>query len=644
MPDCIETRRETRPLPLQARAAPVTSANRQAHTIDVVWTTGEKVRRYDWFRDRFYQEELSLEAGAIRMGRLNSGRAPFLAQHEQTDLKNVLGVVERAWVEGGQHLARVRFSTREEVQAIVRDVEDRILTNISVGYRVYKVEMIEPTDPAGDWLYRVTDYEPVELSLVTIPADSGASTRGQWGARSASGPTFPCEFLEEKRIMEERPNPDPVLAERERVAEIHNRCTRFGLEPEFADRLVSRNCDLDVACRAIVDEVSRRSSAHASINGRIGPGAYLSGARAEDRGGSPTQVIEDMATALVARCGGGQLTERARVYAGMRLPDFNAHLQKVRGHRTLGMSPDDLMSRAMHSTSDFANLLENVGGKLLRQSYDAAPDGVKEVARQVLASDFKPMSRVQLSEAPTLLKVLEGGEFKRGAMGDAKESYSVEAYGRIIGISRQAIVNDDLNAFANMARSLGLAAKEFERNKITSLLTSNPTMNDGGALFNATAITTTGGHANLATGTGSALSATSLATATKTLRLMKGLDGVTPINVTPKYLIVPATLEYTAVQLVANINPTAVADVNPHAGKMQVIVDARLDANSTTAWYVAADKAAVDGLEYAYLDLNPGPQLFTSEGWDVDGIEWKCRFDFGCAAVEWRSLYKANGV
>jgi phage major head subunit gpT-like protein len=220
----------------------------------------------------------------------------------------------------------------------------------------------------------------------------------------------------------------------------------------------------------------------------------------------------------------------------------------------------------------------------------------------------------------------------------------VETYGRIMGITRQALVNDDLGGFTAMARKFGQSAGEFESSQITGLLTANGTMNDGGALFNATAVTTAGGHANLATGTGSALSVTSLTAGVKAMRLQKGLDTVTPINVTPKFLIVPAALEYTALQLVSMITPASASDVNPYAGKLEVIVDARLDGASTTAWYLAADPAVIDGLEYAYLEDAPGVQLFTEEGWDRDGIEWKARLDFGCGAVEFKGLYKGAGV
>jgi hypothetical protein len=150
--------------------------------------------------------------------------------------------------------------------------------------------------------------------------------------------------------------------------------------------------------------------------------------------------------------------------------------------------------------------------------------------------------------------------------------------------------------------------------------------------------------ANLATGASSALQLSSLATARKAMRLQKGLDGTTPIDATPKFLIVPAALELTAEQLLTQITPAVVGEVNPFAGKLDLIVEPRLDAVSATAWYLAADPALLDTIEYAYLDGEVGPQIFIEQGFEIDGMSMKCREDFGAGVLDWRGLYKAAGA
>jgi hypothetical protein len=128
------------------------------------------------------------------------------------------------------------------------------------------------------------------------------------------------------------------------------------------------------------------------------------------------------------------------------------------------------------------------------------------------------------------------------------------------------------------------------------------------------------------------------------MRLQKGLDGKTPIDAPPRYLIVPAALELTAEQLLTAISAAKATDVNPFPGRLTLLVDPRLDAISATAWYLAADPATIDTVEYSYLEGEEGPQVIAREGFEIDGMQFKVRLDFGCGVLDWRGLYKANGA
>jgi len=301
------------------------------------------------------------------------------------------------------------------------------------------------------------------------------------------------------------------------------------------------------------------------------------------------------------------------------------------------MSRAQLVDRGLHTTSDFPELLTGTGQRVLRLAYGALPSSMKRAFRASTAVDFRLKQRLQLGEAPELLKVNEHGEFTSGSMAEAKESYGLATYGRIFGISRQALVNDDLDGFGDMAARLGRAAAEFESQFLVTLITSNPAMGDGTALFHAN-------HGNLGTGGGSALSVTALSTARQAMRLQKGLDKKTPIDATPKFLIVPAALETTAEQLLIQITPAQPASVNPFVGKLDSIVEPRLDVVSQTAWYLAADPALIDTIEYSYLDSTNGPEVFMQDGFEVDGLQFKVRLDFGAGALDWRGLWKSSGA
>lgn len=170
------------------------SFNEESRTIDVIWTTGATVRRRSWI-DGPYDEELVVTPATVRLDRLNAG-APFLNSHDGYDLAGVIGAVvpKTARIEKGRGVATVQISRRDDVQGIVQDIRDGVIRNISVGYRVHGIEKLERKDKVPLW--RVTDWEPMELSAVPIPADPGAHVRSEGGALvGADGKKlrlFPC--------------------------------------------------------------------------------------------------------------------------------------------------------------------------------------------------------------------------------------------------------------------------------------------------------------------------------------------------------------------------------------------------------------------------------------------------------------------
>jgi hypothetical protein len=124
------------------------------------------------------------------------------------------------------------------------------------------------------------------------------------------------------------------------------------------------------------------------------------------------------------------------------------------------------------------------------------------------------------------------------------------------------------------------------------------------------------------------------------MRTQKGLDGKTLISVVPKYLLVGPAKETAAEKLLASINPATSDDVNPFAGKLQLLVEPRLSGNG---WYVFSDPAVLAALEYAYLSSAQGPQIASREGWDVLGMEFRVLLDFGCGPVDFRAAYRNAG-
>ena len=117
------------------------------------------------------------------------------------------------------------------------------------------------------------------------------------------------------------------------------------------------------------------------------------------------------------------------------------------------------------------------------------------------------------------------------------------------------------------------------------------------------------------------------------------------MNIRPRFLIVPAAKETIAAQFVSQAYVASQSSVvNPFAGSLDVVAEARLDDNSATAWYLAADPSVIDTIEYCYLEGQQGAYIETRQGFEVDGMEIKVRLDFAAKAIDYRGLYKNNGA
>jgi hypothetical protein len=153
---------------------------------------------------------------AVRLDRLNSGAA-LLNNHQSADLSNILGVVERAWIENGEGRARVRFSERAEVDPIFRDVAAGIIRNVSVGYQVHQWSEPERANKDEPPTYRALDWEPMELSLVGVPFDAKAQTRSipadpSMSEQNKAAGGDPAPVINVQRTIDPNPQPEPVPA------------------------------------------------------------------------------------------------------------------------------------------------------------------------------------------------------------------------------------------------------------------------------------------------------------------------------------------------------------------------------------------------------------------------------------------------
>lgn len=181
---------------LQSRLQTITDGaiDADARTVTLVFTAGATVRRrryVGWDTVIPFDETLLVSRAAVNLDRLNAG-APVLESHAYYSTHGQLGVVERAWIEGKEGKATVRFPSPgidERADRMFGMVSDRIIKNVSVGYSIDKLRIVEPAKKGEVEQHIAERWTPFEISFVTIPADPEA------GVRSAdTGATYPVEI------------------------------------------------------------------------------------------------------------------------------------------------------------------------------------------------------------------------------------------------------------------------------------------------------------------------------------------------------------------------------------------------------------------------------------------------------------------
>ena len=402
-----------------------------------------------------------------------------------------------------------------------------------------------------------------------------------------------------------------------------------------ASNILATADSLDAAKDALIDLVAARQA----------PGPDENGARGVVSLDNPEFRFQAMSDAIYMKAGRtGAVHPAAKTFAAMSLSEIAQDFvqmatgRRVPIRRSIDAAHDIRASFAGHSRSDFPQILGNAANRILAEAYsiDVGPLLSLSVSRP--AADFRPLSNLRLGEAPQLERVQELGEYKHGTIGESGETYSVAKFGKMFGLSFEAQRNDDLSAFTRVIPQMGQQAALTATGELVALLNAGsgagPNMSDGNPVFHSS-------RGNISTGAPSALALTSLSTARTAMRTVKGLDGVTSLNLAPRYLLVPPALETTAQQLTAEITPAQTSNVNPFTG-LEPRVEARLA--SATGWYLFADPAAANVLQHSYLDDEDGPTITTNDVWENDMTVFKVRLVFGCGFTDFRGAHRAAGA
>nr|DAD98685.1 MAG TPA: major capsid protein [Myoviridae sp. ctPT18] len=587
-----------------------------------------------WFGD----EILCHDEECINLERFNNGLGTALFNH---DRDAVVGHVEKAWIEDNRGKALVRFDTDEQSETIFQKVQSGTLQGVSVGYAIYRYEVLEDEDTKSTNgrfngpAYVVTDWEPLEISIVSVPADPTVGV-----GRSAEEIHTSIDTQEDNTRMD----PKEILNNEEvKSTPVETGITQEDLQKAMEQErrrtseitALFRDFDVEGADEAIVMGVSV-DEARAMVMDQL---------RARNKGVSVTMGEAESDKFRAAA------QDAVLMAVGIPVADAAPGANELRGHSLVELAREslqreglkanfgdnmELARQAINSTSTFPAIMSNLANKSVMTGFNEAETTFQIWAGKGSNRDFKEAARVALSEAGNLELVPEGGQFPHDSLGEASARTKVATYGKLFSLTRQAIINDDLGLFSKIATKYGSAAKRLVNKMVYAQLTGNVKMQDNIALFDTK-------HGNVA-GTGEALSVKAIAKAITAMRRQKGITGDATLNITPKYLVVPPELEMTAYQIV---NSTAAVDgvnsgvVNPYKGRFVVVADAEL--TDPDAWYLVADASQHDTIEVTYLNGVETPRLETRQGFDVDGIEYKVAFDCGVSALDFRGVFKNAG-
>lgn len=672
----IDSAKLYRDLELDLRAI-----DEEARTVPASLSSEIEIKRF------FGTEVLEHSARAVNFERAKQG-LPLLFGHDQ---RAPIGLVEDVRLDGDKLRGVLRFSKNARAEEIWNDVREGFLKNISIGYRIDKWE--ESTD---DDVVRAIRWTPFEASIVSVPADhtvgvnrddpalAAAALAPQAGApavatRDDDGGTDVVKFQDATAAARREGRAEAERSLLDRQNQIRTLFAPFLQRgPDYIalrDQFIGDGATYDVARKGLLDILAGETPAQPAASDLHQAPGSANGVREQpvvvfDPEGRRTETIkvgkegiekfrDGVTEALTIRAElsiPGRKVERERMAEARKDNEFVSMSPVELAREYLrhvntpfgGMSRDAVVGLALntrglisHSTSDFANILEDVANKSLQIGYNEAPETWTMWCRTGSLPDFRQGNRPNLSAFGDLQIVYEDGEYTYGSFSDLKEVLTLATYGKLFSISRQALVNDDLDALGRIPAAMGRAASRTVGDLAYNVLINNPTMNqDATALFDAT-------HGNfVAGGSGAAPSVATINAARVAMGTQTDPSGAAILNIVPKFLICPRALEGTALQIqMAEKDPAIASGEAPNfvRGTFETVAEGRLDANDPAAWFMAADAGAVETIEVAFLEGQSSPYMETQNGWSTDGAAYKVRIDAVAAPLDFRGLYMNDG-
>ena len=584
-----------------------------------------------WFGD----EILSHDADAVDLIRLQE-IGVVLFNH---DRDRVIGRVLSVRLDEATHRLRavIQFDEDEESERVYQKVRSGTLKGVSVGYAVDVWEDVEAGATSTNGRFTgpcevATRWTPYELSIVSVPADATVGV-GRSFVENGDGtmdekekdivereqaPAVPLPTTTESSVAPdvEAMRQEAVAEERQRVREIGTMCRQFGVDDA---KFIADGMSVEGVRAAILTQLA-----------------------AERKAQAVTVQVDEMdkfraaATDGLALRAGLEVEKKAAgadEYRGKRMLRLAAEcVEREMGKSTRTMDDETIVREALTGTGAFPGILSNVAHKSMAQAYQTAPTTYQLWVAHGSNSDFKDATRYRLSEADTLEKLNESGEFKVSGVSEHMAKTSIATYGRMFSITRQAIINDDLGALQQLPAIYGAAARRMINKMVYKVLQDN-TKIEGKELF----------HSDRNNLHAVDISIPGLAKMKAAMAKQKNIAGLEYLNIQPAFLICPVELEVTAAQLISSVvDPTkANATPNPFANKMTVVSEPELE--DAKAFYLAAAAGVAPTIEVTSLNGNLTPVMERAEQFDTLGIKWRIYMDVGVNLLDYRGIQKSTG-
>ena len=352
------------------------------------------------------------------------------------------------------------------------------------------------------------------------------------------------------------------------------------------------------------------------------------------------------------------LAPSARQFSRMRMIDIAKAALTSFGVRISGYDDLEIAAMALEwqgipsasgggsymTSKDFPKILKDAINKTLLMAYaEAAATWRQWVKQAPSAVDFKDINRIRLGEGSDLEAVPDNEEFPEDKPGESLEKYAVTTFGKAWSLSRQQLINDDMNAFDTLPVRYGRAAERTVNRQIYAILTGNPNMSDDIALFHSS-------HSNVIA-SGAAPTVAQLNAMQLLFRNQTGLNTATPVklNTEMRHLIIPAALEGGSKELLASMANPASSNGNPGVAniwqnRVNLVIESILDETSAAVYYGAADYSDVDTIEVAFLQGEETPRVEEQYDFKRKGRAYTIQQTFGVKAIDWRGLVRNAGA